>query len=145
MKEIKTFEEFTVNENRHLEHEFMKFFNGDYYFKFVRNNLKGAIFHPHSDGRAITQSMDSDYVRGEYLDHPRFGYIGDDAHEIIHLADSIIQGSVEVYRSGIDRDVTRIAKAEAEEYFDFLDKLEDEAEEYEYVTRKMRHGRGDYD
>jgi hypothetical protein len=129
MKEIKSFEEFTqkINERvrSHLDHDFMRFFDGEYYFKFVRGSLKGAIFHPHSDGRAITQSMDSDYVRGEYLDHPRFGYISDDAHEIRDLADNIIQGNVQVFRSGIDRDVTRVAQTEAEEYFEYLDEIED--------------------
>lgn len=80
--------------------------NRGYYFKWVDGRNNGMFFYPE-------HIEDDEHVRGSYENHPRFGNIRSDVHQIYDIVSGIEQNVVRVFDKN-QNDVTR----KAERYVD---------------------------
>ena len=99
-------------------------------FKWITGREKGMVFTPH--GVSGELGGKDPHVRGSYEDHPEFGDIRDDMHQLIALLDDVENDKVEVTRRG--EYITDRAKRDAARLMEDMldeDKDEDEDEDYE--------------
>ena len=106
--------------------DFCDEFSGDT-FVWLSGREKGMRFTPHS-----VENMGEAHFRGSYENHPQFGNIPDDLHQVSALLEDIERGVVQVLRG--DQDVTESAKAMAEQVNDAYNDESDEDYEEEGET-----------
>ena len=94
-------------------------------FTWLKGREKGMSFEISHFGQDV--SGRDPHVRGSYENHPQFGDIRDDAHQLNALLDDIVRGDVKVvdYDGGEEEDITAKCKQDSER---LIDDLNDEDE-----------------
>jgi len=106
-------------------------------FIWIKGREKDMSFQISHFGQDV--SGNDPHVRGSYENHPQFGHIRDDAHQLMSLLDDIVDGNVKVMdygygNEGDEKDVTAKCKLDSERLIDDLaddDDYDDDDDDYD--------------